>query len=248
VSLGNIKRSSPRALIVIALIAGLAGCGSAGRIQPTGINDPHEQSNRKVHNFNKKLAGSGNGSGLAHAVPMGIQTVVHNIAENLSMPQVAVNSALQADVKGFGIASYRFLTNTVLGVGGIADVASEFQIPKHDTDFGETLYVWGASEGPYYELPFVGPSTGRDVAGRAVDLFTNPLSYVLPRPEKYIGTATGFADSVFKNSRRSDAINDVLQGSTDSYSQARLIYLQKRRYELSRRTGAPVTYDDPYLQ
>ncbi len=237
-----------RNILGIVLVASLAACSATERVQPTGINDPFEQSNRKVHAFNKKLAGSGNGSGIASAVPFEFQTIVHNISQNLSMPQVAVNSALQGDGRGFALASYRFLVNSTLGIAGIADAASEFKVPQHETDFGETLYVWGVAEGPYYELPLIGPSTRRDAAGRVVDLFTNPLSYSLNSPEKYVGTVTGFADKVFKSSRRSEVISDVLEGSADSYSQARLIYLQKRRYELSRRTGAPVEYDDPYAQ
>lgn len=237
-----------RSFISVALIAGLAACSGAARVQPTGINDPNEQNNRKVHNFNKKLAGSGNGGGLAKAVPVEFQTVIHNVSEHLSMPQVAVNSMLQGDIDGFGLATYRFVVNTLLGFGGLVDAASEFKVPEHDTDFGETLYVWGVGEGPYHELPILGPSTRRDTVGRIVDLFTNPLSYTLDSPEKYVGTVAGLADSAFKKSRRSEVISDVLDGSADSYTQARLIYLQKRRYELSRRTGSMAVYDDPYVQ
>ena len=247
-SMPTLSKPIFRSVIGLVLVAGLAACSGAARVQPTGINDPHEQSNRKVHAFNKKLAGSGNGGGIAKAVPVEFQTVIHNISENLSMPQVAVNSVLQGDVPGFTLASTRFLVNSVLGMGGIIDAASEFKVPEHDTDFGETLYVWGVGEGPYYELPVIGPSTRRDVAGKVVDLFTNPLSYRLESPDSYVAPVTGFADRVFKNSRRSEVISDVLDGSADSYAQARLIYLQKRRYELSQRTGAPAVYDDPYAQ
>tara|TARA_R110002126_G_scaffold10527_5_gene47995 strand:- start:52037 stop:52816 length:780 start_codon:yes stop_codon:yes gene_type:complete len=235
-----------RNLTMLVLVTGLAACSGAPRVEPTGINDPHEQNNRKVHAFNKKIAGSGNGGGLAKAVPVEFQTIIHNVAENMSMPQVAVNSFLQGDIQGFGLATSRFAINSVLGFAGMVDAASEFKVPEHDTDFGETLYVWGVGEGAYYELPIIGPSTGRDVAGRVVDLFTNPLSYALESPEKYVGTAAKLTDRVLKNSRRSDMISDVLDGSTDSYAQARLIYLQKRRYELSSRTGTMATYDDPY--
>ncbi|WP_295510534.1 MlaA family lipoprotein [uncultured Sulfitobacter sp.] len=226
-----------RNFTVCVLVAGLAACGSAARVQPTGINDPHEQSNRKVHALNKQVAGSGKGGGLAKAVPSEFQTVIHNVAENMAMPQVAVNSFLQGDVTGFGLATSRFAINTVLGFAGVVDAASAFKVPEHDTDFGETLYVWGVGEGPYYELPIIGPSTRRDVAGRIVDLFTNPLSYTLESPEKYVGTVTGLADRVFTKSRRSDAIADAVDGSTDSYAQARLNYLQNRRFELSQPTG-----------
>ncbi len=54
----------------------------------------------------------------------------------------------------------------MIGFAGLVDAASEFKVPEHDTDFGETLYVWGVGEGPYYELPIIGPATRPDVAGR----------------------------------------------------------------------------------
>ena len=158
------------------------------------------------------------------------------------MPQAAVNSALQADLAGFGLSTYRFLVNSTLGMGGLFDVASEFKVPEHDTDFGETLYVWGVGEGPYIELPLIGPSTRRDTAGRVVDLFTNPLSYTLDSPESYVGTVTGYADSAFEKNRRIVNGKQVpISASGDSYAQARQDYLQKRRADLSRPTSIAAT-------
>lgn len=234
------------ALCAAALI-GLAACSNAP-VSPGSdeIHDPFEAQNRQVHAFNKRLAGSGSGGGLAARIAPEFQQVIHNVAENLSMPQVAVNSLLQGDLRGTGLATYRFAVNSVVGLGGIVDVADEFDVPAHETDFGETLHVWGVGEGAYLELPVIGPSTQRDTAGRVVDLFTNPLSYRLDPPEKYVGTVAGLADRALSTSRRSEMIDEVLNDSADSYAQARLIYLQKRRHELRRGRGGEVTYDNPY--
>lgn len=234
--------TSLRALVGVTLVAGLAACSGASRPQPAGVNDPHEVGNRKVHAFNQKIGGSGKPNRVLGAVPIEFQTVVHNVSENLSMPQAAVNSALQADVAGFGLSTYRFLVNSTLGMGGLFDVASEFKVPEHDTDFGETLYVWGVGEGPYIELPLIGPSTRRDTAGRVVDLFTNPLSYTLDSPESYVGTVTGYADSAFEKNRRIVNGKQVpISASGDSYAQARQDYLQKRRADLARPTSIAAT-------
>ncbi|MFD2741023.1 VacJ family lipoprotein [Sulfitobacter aestuarii] len=238
-----------RGILCAVAALSIAACSSAPNpsTQP-GVHDPFEAQNRKVHAFNKSLAGKGKGGGLARAVPEEFQHVIHNVAENLSLPQAAVNALLQGNLRGTGLATYRFAVNTVVGIGGIADVASEFGVPEYETDFGETLHVWGVGEGAYLELPFFGPSTQRDTAGRVVDLFTNPLSYRLDSPEKYVGTVTGLTDKALKNSRRGPAIRQVLNNSADSYAQARLIYLQKRRHELQRGEDRVMTYDDPYAE
>lgn len=238
----------PRTGLSILLVAGLTLAGCAAPTIPAGdgaINDPYEARNRQVHDFNKRLAGSGTG-GVASRVPPEVQHLVHNIADNLAMPQMAVNSLLQGDLADTGIAVSRFAVNSVVGIGGLIDVAGEFGVRDVETDFGETLHVWGVGEGAYLELPVIGPSTQRDAAGRVVDLFTNPLTYVLDSPERYVGPLASIADRVFKTSRRGDVIDDVLNNSADSYAQARLIYLQKRRYELSRATATELEYDDPY--
>jgi phospholipid-binding lipoprotein MlaA len=50
--------------------------------------------------------------------------------------------------------------------------------PYHDEDFGQTLAVYGVGEGPYLMLPLLGLSNLRDLAGRVVDMFFDPLTYV----------------------------------------------------------------------
>ena len=52
----------------------------------------------------------------------------------------------------------RFAVNTVAGAGGALDPATEFSLPRENTDFGITLASWGVDEGPYLELPLFGPT------------------------------------------------------------------------------------------
>ena len=112
--------------------------------------------------------------------------------------------------------------------------------------FGGTLAAWGAPEGAYLELPLLGPSTQRDAAGKVVDLFTNPLSYVLVAPERHAGTVARVFDRVGTRDRFGDTIDSVLYESADSYAQTRLIYLQSRRFELG--DAASGAYADPYAE
>lgn len=233
---------------ILGAAAVVAACAQAsGPVASDHINDPFEAGNRKVHAFNTSLLGAGSG-GFARVVPPEFQTVIGNVAGNLSMPQVAVNSLLQGDLRGAGVAGYRFAVNSTVGLGGIIDATGEFGGPTHDTDFGETLHVWGVPEGAYLELPFIGPSTQRDAAGRVVDLFTDPLSYALDHPQNYAPLGLRLVAKVVEGSRRSDMIGDLLDNSADSYAQARLIYLQKRRYELGGKAEAEPHYEDPYAE
>jgi phospholipid-binding lipoprotein MlaA len=117
-----------------------------------------------------------------------------------------------------------------------------------DTDFGETLHVWGAREGAYVELPVLGPSTERDTWGMVVDVFTNPLTYVLESPENYYGTVASVSSGLSNRGRYAATIDSILYDSADSYAQARSLYLQNRRFELGGSGGDAYLdpYDDPY--
>lgn len=227
----------PYSFLALAAVLLVTACGSQ---HPTSraageIFDPYEQTNRRIHAFNKTIdrnAVRPVSKSYVAIVPADAVTIVGNFSENLSMPGSAVNYLLQGDLKGTTRALGRFVINTTLGIGGIADVASELNIADARTDFGTTLHVWGAKEGAYVELPFFGPSNTRDAVGTTVDFFTNPLSYLPSKPIESIGTPTKIIDQLGDRGTYSDTIDSVLYESADSYAQARQIYLQNRRFEL----------------
>lgn len=237
-----------RLLPAFALILAVAACGSAPGpgVSPEGVYDPYEAQNRRNHEFNRKLDRRlvrPAAVGYSSTLPDGVEDSVGNFAENLGEPSRVVNSLLQGDFRGAGISSLRFVTNTAFGFLGLFDVATDFKIPEHDTDFGETLHVWGVGEGAYLELPVVGPSTSRDTVGMVVDLFTNPLSYTLDSPERYYDTVAGAASGLSSRGRFAETVDSVLYDSADSYAQARLIYLQNRRFELGEGEAASAEID-----
>ncbi|MEP1587530.1 MAG: VacJ family lipoprotein [Tateyamaria sp.] len=220
--------------LMAASLAACAGTNGSG-VSPDGINDPLETQNRKIHEFNKNLDRKlvrPLAHDYANAVPDGVEESVSNFATNLGQPAVMVNSLLQGDLKGVGVSALRFTVNSTVGVLGLFDAATDMTIVQHDTDFGETLFVWGVGEGAYHELPVLGPSTARRTTGRIVDLFTNPLSYVLDSPEEYFGTVASVGSGLSARAKFSDTVDSVLYESADSYAQARLIYLQNRRFTL----------------
>lgn len=243
-----IKRVLRATVIFSAAAVGLAGCASVegGAPNANGVQDPYEQTNRAVHRFNVGLDRNllrPVSKGYDAVVPDDVQTMIGNASNNLGEPSHLVNHTLQGDLKGAGIALYRFVINSTIGLAGIYDVAAEFGVASQETDFGETLHVWGGGEGAYVELPVFGPSTTRDVTGRVVDTLMNPLSHVLNNDEKAIRTGVNVADRVGDRAQFGDAIDGVFYESTDSYSQTQLFYLQNRRFELG--IEAEDTYIDP---
>ena len=241
----------PLSLVVpLALCVILAGCASEPVMQDgIRVNDPFEAQNRRVHAFNKgfdqrviapvaRLASPGD-----DAPGPGALNLVVNAGSNLSLPGKVANSLLQGRpepaIKNF----FRFAVNTTLGIGGLLDPAGQdFGLPEHDTDFGETLAVWGVPEGAYLELPVLGPSTQRDAAGKVVDLLIDPLYHVLHRDAAWAVFGLRTASKAGDRARFGDTVDSVLQDSADSYAQLRLIYLMHRRHELNE-GGAAI---DPY--
>ena len=226
----------------------LSGCTSA----PEGatVHDPYEVDNRRIHTFNKSLTGSlgrEDGESRGPRISPDIAVRVIDFADNVALPGVVLNNVLQGDIGAAGANTLRFAINTVFGVLGIWDPSDIIGLEEVEADFGQTLSVWGISEGAYLELPFVGPSTERNFAGDVVDALIDPLGWFLPEDQLILASVGTIAGRVAKIDQVGDAIGDVLNESADSYVQARLIYLQNRRFELGiEATDVADPYDDLY--
>ena len=151
-------------------------------VDPLVIADPWHATNRALYGFNAKLDRVALNP-LVRAyrafVPGFARQGVTNFFDNLDMIRTTANLALQGRPQDTLRAGGRLLTNSTLGVAGVFDVASRFQLPTYDEDFGQTLGRYGVQQGPYLVLPLFGPSNLRDTFGRAVDAaflgFLDPL-------------------------------------------------------------------------
>ena len=240
---------APRAVLCTMTLALLGACGTPDPAVTRGAPyDPNEESNRINHDFNKALDKSllrPVSQGYSAFVPDDIETVVSNFSTNLSLPSAIVNNVLQGNGRGATSDFYRFLVNTTIGLGGLFDTATDLNMPaRTDADFGKTLYVWGVHEGPYVELPVLGPSTTRAAVGRVVDIFTNPLEYAFTDDDVYYAAGARVSKGLTGRARYGDTIDSVLYDSADSYAAARSIYLQNRRYKVG--SGGSDAYLDPY--
>ncbi|OUS33510.1 VacJ lipoprotein [Rhodobacterales bacterium 56_14_T64] len=243
----------PIFLLVALLLTGLtAGCtGQSPEARAAGeVYDPYEGVNRSIHGFNLDVDRNlfrPASTGYVSVIPPDMVTSFGLFAENLSMPGQAVNALLQGNLRESGIAVSRFFINSVFGILGMGDPASDFNVPRVDTDFGETLHVWGFGEGAYVEIPLYGPSTTRDAVGVIADFFTNPITFARQNPADNIGVYAEIVRRMGDRGNYSATIDSILYESADSYAQARLIYLQNRRFELG---GDQADYEgvfgDPY--
>ena len=214
--------------LTLAVSASLLLSACAGTSQDP--NDPMEGLNRGIFKFNDAVDTAvlePVARGYRAGVPEPARKGVRNFLKNLKSPTVIANEVLQGDVTGAANATARMVTNTLLGVGGIFDVASE--IPAGDEDFGQTLGKWGVGSGPYVVLPLLGPSNARDTVGLAVDSFTDPLNMWLSNTDRdgwliaRIGTAT-----IDKREELLDVLADLKKNSVDYYAAVKSAYSQRR--------------------
>ena len=154
----------------------LAGCASGPQANPA---DPFEGYNRAMSRFNDDLdVAVVKPVVIAYkdVVPGVARQGVTNVFANLGDAWSFVNNLLQFQLEGAFNSAVRFSVNTVLGIGGLFDIATEAGVERHKQDFGLTMARWGVPSGPYLVLPLIGPSSVRDTAGFAVDSQGNLLS------------------------------------------------------------------------
>jgi phospholipid-binding lipoprotein MlaA len=159
-------------------------------------------------------------------LPPQIRTGVSNFFSNLSDPWSGVNSALQFKFHDAAENFLRFGINTIFGIAGIFDVASELSIERHREDFGQTLGRWGVPAGPYLVLPFFGPSTVRDAGAFVLDFNVDPVHHVEPWQPRW---ALYFVRAVDTRANLLRAGLVLDEAALDKYSFFRDAYLQRRR-------------------
>jgi phospholipid-binding lipoprotein MlaA len=217
-------------------------------------NDPLEPFNRSVLEFNRSLDRAvlrPVAETYRTVVPGGVRDGVRNVLNNIRTPNILVNDLLQGEARRASESARRLTLNTLTGAGGVIDVmgmdpgdGSE-PVRYHGEDFGQTLAVWGVSEGPYLMLPLVGPSSPRAVAGKVGDIFLDPVSYVIPSGQRFYFSLSRFlATGVDKRSRTIEAIDEIERTSIDFYVTIRSLYRQQRRAAILNGEGADMPAPD----
>ena len=188
-----------------------------------------EGYNRTVHSFNSKLdrwllkpIAKGYKAVTPDPVERGVSNFFGNLKEVINIP----NDLLQGKFKQAANDTGRLLVNSTLGIGGLFEVADEFGLEKSDgEDLGQTLAAWGVPSGPYIVVPFLGPSTLRDLPAGVVDSIAfDPLQHV---------DNVSLRNSLY-GLRLIDTRVQLLSAeelvSGDSYTFFKDAYLQRREY------------------
>jgi phospholipid-binding lipoprotein MlaA len=214
-------------LAAIALAGlSLTGCATTGTRDAA---DPFQPMNRGIYRFNDSLdraALKPVAVAYHEHTPWWFQTGVGNFYQNLTTPGTAVNDLLQGKLVAAAQDTLRFVINTTLGWGGVLDVASGAGLPQHDEDLGQTLGRWGVPAGPYLVVPFLGPSTLRDLPSKVADTLLEPLYWFNPGNARWVSLGLSFVDT----RARLLPLDQTLEGVFDKYGFVRNAYLQRRQY------------------
>ena len=201
------------------------------------VNDPLESINRAIFNFNEFILDL-----LLRPVadlykdnlPAVFRTGVKNFITNLSTPVTVVNHFLQGEPDEALRSVGRMMANTIVGIGGLVDVADELGAPGRNEDFGQTLGVWGVDEGIYLVLPIFGPSNPRDLVGKfIIDPYFDATGYWISNTdEDAIDWSLKATGGVSEYAEVIDELGQIKKTSVDYYAAIRSLYRQKRKSEI----------------
>jgi len=224
----------------------VTGCAGAPRDASLSISDPNEQVNRRVMATNQEVLRPVS-EAVKAVIPGPVHDRLHDLNSNLKEPRIFVNDVLQLRFEAAAHTATRFVLNSAFGMGGLLDVAGHEGIAQESGDFGQTLFVWGVSEGPYVVRPYLGPSTLRDAVGSTVDMVANPLGWLmgtqvaLATTQVAVTVGTTSVDAV----DRLGQLKQAEDASIDFYSFIRSAYYQTRRAELREGLGLPSVVESP---
>ncbi|MCW1844639.1 MlaA family lipoprotein, partial [Campylobacter jejuni] len=153
-----------------------------------------------------------------------------NFFDNLLAPLRFVSNVLQFKFEEAGEEFKRFTANTIMGFGGLMDVASKMGLKKHPADLGTVLAHWGVGSGFHIVLPILGPSNLRDTLTLPATWYASFTAYIDPTWASIAISAYGFGNEL---SFRLDEIDEIYHNTPNLYPFLRDAY-EQRRNELSK--------------
>lgn len=227
-----------RMMIKLFLAAScLAACASTPD-GSTDVYDPLEPLNRNVTGFNNTLDEYALGPlarGYEMITPEILRNSITNVSRNLNEPVTFANDVLQGEPNRAADSFFRFFINSTVGLVGLWDPAEKMGLERHTEDFGQTLAVWGVSDGAYLVLPGLGPSNVRDAFGRVVDTAAQPTRWLQFGNDIVIDFASegslGLASGLNSRAKLDDAISQ-LNDQPEPYVALKRLYSSQRQADI----------------
>lgn len=217
--------------VVLASVL-LIGCASSADKDPQGRSDPLEGFNRTMFSFNYNVLDPYLVRPAAVAwrdyVPKPARNGISNFMSNLEEPASMVNFLLSGDPYRAAIHFNRFFLNTILGVGGLMDIASMAnpKLAKEEPRrFGTTLGSYGVGYGPYVVLPGYGSATLRQDGGDMADTVYPVLSYLT----FWASAGKWVVEGLETRAQLLDS-DGLLRNSSDPYLMMREAYFQRHDF------------------
>jgi len=218
-----LRRIHSTALPLLAVL--LASCG--GNIEPppqttarpahlpTFLDDPAEPVNRGIWAVNRAILET-----LVHPtsrayraiIPARARDSIGNAGTNILYPGRLINEVLQGRWQDAGDDTLRFLTNSTVGLAGLFDVASHWDVPQPQADFAETFQKWGWKPQTYVMLPILGPSDQSSAVASVFQEAADPLNYI---PDL---RAANLTFSGHRLTERTDDVMRLISSEADAYS------------------------------
>ncbi len=222
--------------LIVCIIVFVAGMLLSSAIFAQGFfeqkpYDPIENINRTTHEFNKgidRYAVRPTSNFYGSYIPELIRIPISNFRGNLNEPKRFLNHIFQRDFSGAGTDLSRFIINSTLGIGGLIDVASLWDIYPRSTGFDETFKSFNVPQGAYVELPLFGPNSTRGSLGLITDYVLNPSKPITEGIDGVIILGVEVANVFQRRYEFAPMIDATLYNSADSYLSARNIFLQTR--------------------
>ena len=193
--------------------------------------DPLEAFNRRMYHFNyeiERIIITPIVNTYKFITPDFVENRVSNFFKNAKVLNTMANSAFQFKGRKSMRALGRFTINTVLGLGGLFDVASKMGMPKPHEDFGLTLAYYGVGRGPYLILPILGPTYLRDAFGMAVDSVIAGKSDIYKRMDLFSSSNTGLTVLRGVDMRKNIDFHYHQTNSPFEYEYVRFLYNEYR--------------------
>ncbi len=216
-------------ILFIFLLGGCATITDTSNRRSTNndyqLTDPFEKFNRRVYNFNESVA-----KYLYDPIvkvyqfiaPELLRNGFNNVILNVNTLDSIINGLLQGNFKSSWIDTQRVLINSTIGIGGFFDIATTQGLKFQDEDLGQTFAVWGYKNSTYLYLPFLGPTSARDISGNIVrQIFLYDFLSLDNTFAPYV--------NLEQLSSAKPLLDDVNDNALDPYSSIKNGFTQKRR-------------------